>query len=257
MRIGLLHPGTMGTAIGNLLVKRDHEVLWLPSGRSQDTAQRAADAGLMAVEDLRDAEIILSVCPPHAALDVARGLQGTSALVVDANAVSPMTARRIGQLIGDRWVDGGIVGPPPLRAGTTRLYLSGPRAGEAARLFQDSVLEPVILSGSPVAASALKMAYAAWTKGSTALLLGALASARASGVQEALQAEWQRSLPELPDRARQAASSAASKGWRWVGEMQEIAATFADAGLPPGFHEAAAEMFERAAREHPREDAAD
>jgi hypothetical protein len=118
-------------------------------------------------------------------------------------------------------------------------------------------LEPVILSGSPVAASALKMAYAAWTKGSSALLLGALASARASGVQDALQAEWQRSLPELQDRARRAADSAASKGWRWVGEMHEIAATFTDAGLPPGFHEAAAEMFERAARDHGREDAAD
>jgi hypothetical protein len=105
-----------------------------------------------------------------------------------------MTARQIGRLIGDRWVDGGIVGPPPLRAGTTRLYLSGPRAGEAARLFQDSVLEPVILSGSPVAASALKMAYAAWTKGSAALLLAALASARAYGVQDALQTEWQCSV---------------------------------------------------------------
>ncbi len=124
-------------------------------------------------------------------------------------------------------------------------------------MFQDSVLEPVILSGSPVAASALKMAYAAWAKGSVALLLGALASARAGGVHDALQAEWQRSLPELQDRARQAEDSAASKGWRWVGEMQEVAATFADAGLPPGFHEAAAEMFERAARDHGRGDAAD
>jgi 3-hydroxyisobutyrate dehydrogenase-like beta-hydroxyacid dehydrogenase len=257
MRVGLVHPGTMGAAIGKLLVKRGQEVLWLPQGRSQDTVRRAADAGLTAVDDLRDAQIILSVCPPAAALDVALGLQGMRALVIDANAVSPMTARQIANLIGDRYVDGGIVGPPPLRAGTTRLYLSGPGAGEAAQLFHDSVLEPVILSGSPVAASALKMAYAAWTKGSAALLLGALASARASGVQDALQAEWQRSLPELQDRARQAADSAASKGWRWVGEMHEIAATFADAGLSPGFHEAAAEMFERAARDHGREDAAD
>jgi 3-hydroxyisobutyrate dehydrogenase-like beta-hydroxyacid dehydrogenase len=257
MRVGLLHPGTMGAAIGNLLVKRGHEVLWSPAGRSQDTARRAADAGLTAVDDLGDVEMVLSVCPPHAALDVARGLHGTRALVLDANAISPMTARQIGELVGDRWVDGGIVGPPPLRTGTTRLYLSGPRAGEVAELFQDCALEPVILLGSPVAASALKMAYAAWTKGSAALLLGALASARVSGVQDALEAEWKRSLPELEDRARQAEDSAASKGWRWVGEMQEIAATFAEAGLPPGFHEAAAEMFERAARDHGRDAAAD
>ena len=107
----------------------------------------------------------------------------------------------------------------------------------------------MVLDGSPVAASALKMAYAAWTKGSAALLLSALASARATGVEEALRAEWKRSLPELGARSERAADSAAAKGWRWVGEMNEIAATFAAAGLPPGFHEAAAEMFDRASRE--------
>jgi 3-hydroxyisobutyrate dehydrogenase-like beta-hydroxyacid dehydrogenase len=252
MRVGLLHPGEMGAAVGHVLVKGGHEVQWLPAGRSQETARRAAEAGLTAVEDLGDAGLILSICPPHAALEVARSLERSRALVVDANAVSPMTARQIGALFGDRWVDGGIVGPPPRRAGTTRLYLSGPQAGEVERLFADTALEPVVLAGSPVAASALKMAYAAWTKGSAALLLAAVASARAGGVEDALVAEWARSQPDLHDRARQAAASAASKGWRWVGEMHEIAATFADAGLPAGFHEAAAEMFDRAAREHPR-----
>jgi hypothetical protein len=128
------------------------------------------------------------------------------------------------------------------------MYLSGQHAVEASLLFEGTLLEPVILDGSPVAASALKMAYAAWTKGSAALLLSALASARATGVEEALRAEWNRSLPELGARSEQAANSAAAKGWRWVGEMNEIAATFAAAGLPPGFHEAAAEMFDRAAR---------
>jgi hypothetical protein len=189
------------------------------------------------------------VCPPHAALDVARSLQGTTALVVDANAISPMTARRVGEVIGDRWVDGGIIGPPPRREGTTRLYLSGRHAPEAAQLFAETHLEPVVLDGSPVAASSLKMAYAAWTKGSAALLLAVLGSARGTGVEDALRAEWKRSLPELDARARAAAGSASSKGWRWVGEMNEIAATFASVGLPSGFHEAAAEMFERAAHD--------
>jgi 3-hydroxyisobutyrate dehydrogenase-like beta-hydroxyacid dehydrogenase len=249
VRVGLLHPGEMGAAIGSLLVDRGHDVLWCPQGRSEATARRAAAAGLRGVEEVLDAEAILSVCPPHAALDVARSLAGTSALVIDANAVSPVTAGRIGELIGDRWADGGIVGPPPRREGTTRLYLSGRHAVEASLLFEGTLLEPVILDGSPVAASALKMAYAAWTKGSAALLLSALASARATGVEEALRAEWNRSLPELGARSERAADSAAAKGWRWVGEMNEIAATFAAAGLPPGFHEAAAEVFDRAARE--------
>ncbi len=248
MRVGVLHPGEMGAAIGALLVERGHTVLWLPQGRSEETARRAASSGLTGVEGLADAEVILSVCPPHAALDVARSLPRTAALVIDANAVSPMTATRIGEIIGARWVDGGIVGPPPRRDGTTRLYLSGPHALEASLLFESTRLQAVVLDGSPVAASALKMAYAAWTKGSAALLLAALGSAGVNGVEEALRAEWARSQPGLDARWQHAEDSAAAKGWRWVGEMNEIAATFAAAGLPSGFHEAAAEIFERAAR---------
>lgn len=248
MRVGLLHPGEMGAAIGAVLVERGHEVLWRREGRSSDTARRAAAAGLTGVEDFGDAEVILSVCPPHAAIDVARSLRGTRSLVIDANAVSPMTAGQIGEIVGERWVDGGIIGPPPRRDGTTRLYLSGPHAIEASILFQGTRLEPVLLSGSPVAASAVKMAYAAWTKGSAALLLAALHSASANGVEEALRAEWARSQPDLDARWQSAVDSAQTKGWRWVGEMNEIAATFTGAGLPSGFHEAAAEMFERASR---------
>ena len=137
---------------------------------------------------------------------------------------------------------------PPRREGTTRLYLSGSHALEASVLFESTRLQAVVLDGSPVAASALKMAYAAWTKGSAALLLAALGSAGANGVEEALRAEW----APLATGARRALATrpgfAAAKGWRWVGEMNEIAATFAAAGLPSGFHEAAAEIFERAAR---------
>jgi 3-hydroxyisobutyrate dehydrogenase-like beta-hydroxyacid dehydrogenase len=247
VRVGLLHPGEMGAAIGALLVERGHEVVWRSEGRSEQTARRAAAAGVRSVATFDDAEVILSVCPPHAALDVARSLQGTPALFIDANAVSPNTARQIGELIGERWVDGGVVGPPPLREGTTRLYLSGPHAGEAAGLFEGTRLQPIMLAGLPVAASALKMAYAAWTKGSAALLLAALDSARATGVEDALRAEWSRSQPDLEARWQSASDSAAAKGWRWVGEMNEIASTFDAAGLPSGFHEAAAEMFDRAA----------
>jgi 3-hydroxyisobutyrate dehydrogenase-like beta-hydroxyacid dehydrogenase len=248
MRVGLLHPGEMGAAIGAMLVEHGHVVLWDAQGRSEETARRAAAAGLTEAEGWQDAEVILSVCPPHAALEVARSLERTAALVIDANAVSPATARCIGELLDGRWVDGGIVGPPPRREGTTRLYLSGPRATEASRLFEGTRLEPVVLGGTPVAASSLKMAYAAWTKGSAALLLAALGSAQANGVEDALRAEWSRSLPDLEARWQRAADSAAAKGWRWVGEMNEIAATFAAAGLPSGFHEAAAEIFDRAVR---------
>ena len=117
-----------------------------------------------------------------------------------------------------------------------------------AGLFAGTTVEPVVVSADPTAASAVKMAYAAWSKGTAALLLAIRALARAEGVEDALLVEWARSLPELLDRSEAAARSAAAKGWRWVGEMDEIADTFASAGLPEGFHRAAAELYGRVPR---------
>jgi len=87
------------------------------------------------------------------------------------------------------------------------------------------------------------MAYASWTKGSAALLLAARALARAEGVEPALMEEWGLSQPGLEKRWDAADRSAAAKGWRWVGEMVQIAAAMAAAGLPEGFHQAAAQIY--------------
>ena len=144
---------------------------------------------------------------------------------------------------GGRFVDGGIVGPPPEREGTTRLFLSGPEAETVAAAFAGSVVEAVVLGPEPGRASALKMAYAAWTKGTAAMLLAIRATARANGVEDALLAEWARSQPDAPGRSEDAAGAAAAKGWRWIAEMEEIAATFAAAGQPDGFHRAAADVY--------------
>jgi hypothetical protein len=163
-------------------------------------------------------------------------------LFVDANAISPATARAIAAS-SERFVDGGIIGPPPRNAGTTRLYLSGVRAAEVAELFEGTAVDARVVSDEIGDASAVKMTYAAWTKGTAALLLAIRAVADAEGVAEPLLEEWRLSLPKLPDMAERAARSATAKGWRWVGEMEEIAATFAAAGQPDGFHRAAAEVY--------------
>ena len=253
--IGLLHPGEMGAAVGRCLTGRGHEVLWASEGRGPGTAARAAAAGLTDAGTIAAlagrAEVILSVCPPHAALDVAWAVHGFRGLYVDANAVSPGTAREVARLIcesGGRYVDGGIIGAPPQRPGTTRLYLSGGDAGEIAALFAGTPLDARVISGSATAASAVKMAYAGWTKGTAALLLSVRALAREQGVEDALLAEWALSQPGLDARSEGAARSAADKGWRWVGEMEEIGATMSAAGLPDGFHLAAAEIFRRSPR---------
>jgi 3-hydroxyisobutyrate dehydrogenase-like beta-hydroxyacid dehydrogenase len=250
--VGILHPGEMGSALGAALVGEGRTVIFASAGRSDDTIRRAEAAGLVDVvtlEQLREqADVIVSVCPPHAAREVAASAAGFTGLYVDANAVSPATARAIGVDVergGARFVDGGIIGRPPRVAGTTRLYLSGVAADEAAERLGSTLFDARVLSADTGDASALKMTYAAWSKGTQALVLAIRATARAHGVEEALRAEWELSVPDLPERLARAEQSAESKGWRWIAEMEEIAATFAAAGEPPGFHEAAAEVYRR------------
>jgi 3-hydroxyisobutyrate dehydrogenase-like beta-hydroxyacid dehydrogenase len=252
--IGLLHPGEMGGAVGAAARANGHRMVWAADGRGAATRTRAVAAGLDDVGTLtalvRASDVILSVCPPHAAIDVARAVAtaGFRGLYVDGNAVAPATARSIGAIIekaGATFVDGGIVGPPPQKPGTTRLYLSGTEASRVAALFTQGSLEAIVLPGEPTSASAVKMAYAAWNKGQQALIMAVRALAVAEGVDEALVAEWRRSQPDLPTRSENAARGSARKAWRWVGEMDEIAATFAAANLPDGFHRAAAEIYRR------------
>jgi 3-hydroxyisobutyrate dehydrogenase-like beta-hydroxyacid dehydrogenase len=253
--IGLLHPGEMGSAVGRCLADNGCEVIWASEGRGEQTASRAAKAGLRDVGSAAalagQADVIVSVCPPHAAVEVASSVRGFAGLYLDANAISPQTARRVAKLVEDggaSYADGGIIGPPPVHPGTTRLYLSGQNADAARKLFDGAALDARIAGGDadPWAASAVKMAYAAWTKGSSALLLATRALAEAAGVSDVLDAEWAISQPALADRLRGAERSAAAKGWRWVAEMEEIAATMASAGQPDGFHLAAAEVYRRA-----------
>ena len=220
--IGLLHPGEMGAAVGRCLVGAGHRVLWVPEGRSAATALRAGAAGLTAAEGglaevVRRSDVVLSVCPPHAAAGIARSVAGFRGLYVDANAISPATAREVARVVEDGgagYVDGGIIGTPPVAPGVTRLYLSGARGAEVPRLFAGSDVDARVIEGEPFAASAVKMAYASWTKGSGALLLAARALARAEGVEEVLLAEWANSQPGLAERSERAAGSALPPGWR-------------------------------------------
>jgi hypothetical protein len=233
--VGLLHPGEMGSAVGRVLQSNGHEVVWASAGRSDATRERAQafrDAGTVR-ELAAQVEVILSVCPPHAALEVARAVEDFDGVYVDANAISPMRAQEVAA-IQPRFVDGGIVGGPPDEPGTT-LYLSGSGAASVAVLFVGSNLEPRVVAN----ASALKMAYAAWSKGTTAMLLAIREVADHFGVED----EWRLAAPELAERLPRAEQSTATKGWRWSGEMEEIADTFAAAGQPDGFHRAAARVF--------------
>jgi 3-hydroxyisobutyrate dehydrogenase-like beta-hydroxyacid dehydrogenase len=253
--IAILHPGEMGTAIGARLRAKGLRVLWASTGRSAATRERAARAGLEDAGTLRDAlaaaTLVLSVCPPHGALTLAHEVAAARyrGVYIDANAVAPATSREVALVIeaaGGTFVDGGIIGPPPRENIGARLYLSGRDAARVASMLSYGELVARALDGPVGAASALKAAYAAWNKGATALAGAARAFAAQAGVGDALVAEWEGTQPDALKRLEQL-RGAARKAWRWTGEMDEIAAAFAEAGLPEGFHVAAGQLYERLA----------
>jgi 3-hydroxyisobutyrate dehydrogenase-like beta-hydroxyacid dehydrogenase len=197
---------------------------------------------------VRGCDVVISICPPAAAVATADSIGEFAGIYVDANAIAPQTADEVSRVVRDQgaaYVDGGLIGPPPSRAGTTRLYLSGERAREIAGDFIASRVEARVLGSSDFAASGLKMVYAAWTKISAGLVLAARGAAAELGLEAVLAQEWALSQPGLEDRYQAALADAAAKGWRWKDEMLQIGNTFADAGQPGEFGIAAAQVFSR------------
>jgi 3-hydroxyisobutyrate dehydrogenase-like beta-hydroxyacid dehydrogenase len=235
-RIGLLFPGEMGALVGAAV---DGEVLWASNGRSDQTAARAEEAGFRDAATLEavaaESEIVLSVCPPAVAEEVARAVAaaGFDGLYVEANAIAPSRTERIAEQTGLRVVDGGIVSRTKVN-----LYLSGDEedVDRVAGLFDDSGVVAIPLPGGVGAASALKMAFGGWNKIGVLLSAQAYAIARAYGVAEALAGEGV---------GADGIARAGPKAWRWEAEMEEIAATCAALGLPDGLGKAAAELCER------------
>lgn len=253
--IGILHPGEMGVVVAATVKNSGHDVCWASEGRSSGTCCRAASAGLTDVETAaavcRRCDAIVSICPPEFAEAMAREIagHGFQGLYIDANAISPDRVSRIGRMMeagGVRFADGCIIGLPASTRGETWIYLSGRHAHEAASCFSGGPLEVEVLEGEIGKASALKMVFAANTKGLAALRAAVLAAADELGVLRDLERQWSRSgLPFA--QVAGSIQHVAPKAWRFVAEMQEIAATFEAAGMPGGFHRAAGEIFARLA----------
>jgi 3-hydroxyisobutyrate dehydrogenase-like beta-hydroxyacid dehydrogenase len=246
----------MGASVAAAAQQGGCRVYWASDGRSARTRARAEEAGLQDAGTLAAlcaaCDVLVSVCPPHAAEEVARQVAGHrfDGLYIDANAISPERVRRIAEIVeavGAVFVDGGIIGPPAWRRGTTWLYLSGEHGEEAAACFASSALDTTVIGREAGQASGLKMCYAAWTKGTTALLCATLLAARELGVWDDLAVQWARDWPGFDREAVGRARRVTAKAWRFAGEMDEIAATFDAAGAPGGFHEVAAEVYRQLA----------
>ncbi|MBV9024282.1 MAG: DUF1932 domain-containing protein [Streptomycetaceae bacterium] len=252
--VTVLHPGSMGAAVAAQAAGLGHRVLWVPADRSQATRQRAMDAHLSACVSLGEAldasDVVLSVCPPHAAEEVAMAVarHRFGGLYVDANAISPQRMERIANDIqpAPTVLDGAIIGPPPSAQRTCRLYLAGDE--QAKRLIHavfDETSVDVRTAGDRVgSASALKASFACFQKTARALAGVSHALADAHGVADLLTAEAKTMSSAIlsdPDYL----PSVAARAWRWAPEMLEIADTLRAAGLPTESAEAAASVMAR------------
>ncbi|MFI6464625.1 DUF1932 domain-containing protein [Streptomyces sp. NPDC050538] len=251
----LLHPGAMGAKVGGQATRTGTRVLYVPAGRSPASLQRAREAGLEAAESLESAlavsDFVLSVCPPHAAEDVAREVLGHPfrGVYVEANAISPDRTRRIAAACAERgvpMVDGSIVGGPPGPGSAPRLYLSGDgeQVARVARAFEDTQVVARPLNASLGAASALKMAYASYQKSARVLAAVSHALAAHHGVAAELAREAGSLTSNILAETDQLPSVAA-RAWRWAPELEEIAATLRTAGLPAEMAEGAAAVLGR------------
>ena len=256
--IGVLHPGAMGAALGAALKPVAGAVIWADAGRSHATAKRAELADLVAVPDVaslaRRCRLIVSICPPHAAVEVAEQVAAAldtvsgadRPLYLDANAVSPGTVRRIAGLFGEEHVvDGAVIGPPAWERGQSVLWLSGRHAPEVSALFDGSPFESNVLGAGLGSASALKACFALQSKALPTIWLQLAEAAEHAGVAEALRTQLSRGGVDLDAQVAAFTGRAADRAWRWAGEMDEAAETFAELGLPDGFSRAAAQVYRR------------
>jgi putative dehydrogenase len=233
--VAIVAPGEMGAAVGARLAERGVKVTTSLAGRSGASAARAERARMVAVAEddalVAEADYFLSICPPGEAVALAQRFAPSLArgrkkpIYVDCNAVSPETAAEIGAVLeptGCRYVDGGIIGPPPPPNGTgTRIYVSGSAANEVARLSEFGVAFPP-LDGPIGAASALKMSYGGITKGFTAIAVAMVLGATRAGLAPALHNELEASQPHLLAWLTRQVPRMYPKVYRWVAEMEEI-----------------------------------
>jgi 3-hydroxyisobutyrate dehydrogenase-like beta-hydroxyacid dehydrogenase len=254
--VAVMSPGDMGHAVAAVLRQSGLRVITRLDGRSERTRTLGVRAGLEEVADdvtlVREADILLAILVPAQAMALAERISGAvrasavDLLYVECNAIAPQTTRQIGEVLeaaGARFVDAGIIGPPPKPgAALTRFYASGKNAAEFARLA-DFGLDVRIVGDEPGQASAVKMCYAALTKGTTALMTELAIAADRLGVGAALREELAQSQGAMLERMGRAVPDMVPKAHRWVGEMQEIARTFGACGLTPSTFEGAAEIY--------------
>ena len=254
MIIGLIGLGEMGSEIGRYLVMNDLEVISVYEGRSEISKKRASkykisDAG--SIEQFcKISDLVISIIPPDKAVETANLYTSfknkDGQIYCDLNAISTITAKKIKLLLDEKkidYVDGAIMGGPPTENYSPRIYLSG-KLSEKLNFLNGKGIELMVLKGSDFKASATKMVYASITKGSKALVAGALIAAKKNNVYDELIEELKYSEEYFSLVAKNQIPSIKHKAYRWVGEMNEISLTYKESGLTGGFHSEAEKVYE-------------
>jgi len=253
--VAILSPGDMGHAVGRALGEHGLDGITCLKGRSERTRQLAQKGNFRDVPSLeemvRQADLILSILVPSEAVSVARRVAdalratGADTPFADCNAVSPQTTEMMNGIItnaGGRFIDAGIIGGPPGRGTPPRFYVSGEHAAIMSELNGKGIdVRPI---GDVIGrASGIKMCYAALTKGTSALQIALLMAAESLGLSDELRQEFKSSQPDALKRMESGLPGLPANAHRWIGEMEEIAATFDAVGVTPYFHKGAAEVF--------------
>jgi 3-hydroxyisobutyrate dehydrogenase-like beta-hydroxyacid dehydrogenase len=253
--VGVMSPGDMGQAVAIQLQAKGLKVYTALERRSERTRSLARDAGLTDVGTVArlvaECEVVLSIMDPGAAVDfacvAADALRATDrhTLIVDCNAIAPDTVQQIAHVIesaGGRFVDAGIIGPPPRGKAKTNLYASGPGAADLEQLAGPQLIVHVIGEGS-ADASALKMCYGALNKGTQALWLEVLIAGQRLGVADLLEQQLRQSQGERYGWVLKQFPILPPKAYRWVPEMLEISKTLGTVGMTPKMFEGAADVY--------------
>ena len=252
--IAILSPGDMGHATGQALLRHGHGIVTCLAGRSERTRKLAEKAGFRDLPDLEtmlgQVDLVLSILPPAQAIDnatrVAKAMRKAAKTppYADCNAVAPETALAVGSIVeqaGAPFIDCGIIGLSPAHE-TTRFYVSG-KDTKPFLALDGAGIRVVDLGPEPGKASALKMCYASLTKGTFTLHTAVLLAAEMTGVAAELRDEFEYSQKDALARMRAMVPRLPADSARWIGEMEEIAKTYAAAGVTPKFHEGAAAVF--------------
>ena len=252
--ITLISPGEMGSPIAEYIIASGIKVISPLNFRSDETKKRATESGIQdsktLIESMKQTDLIISILVPSEAENLCNEIAQNSKEIdkeiyfADLNAISPKTVLNMKNILSGtkiKFIDGGIIGGPPISNKFPRIYVSG--AFSKILMELDNLgMEIIDMSGEIGDASAIKMAYASITKGYSSLLIAAVTLAIKTNNFDAFMSELEFSQPKIFNDLKNL-KSIPSKAHRWIGEMIEISNTFIDNEISGNFHKGAYDIY--------------